>query len=121
MAHTALTDSPQAGRGIFVYRPQPPMPGTLGNRAYRMVCLGINVSRFSHETTASITLRASEGMGVCVFTRSMTAQQCEDFARALLDAAADIRQSEALRIEGAETAAQTDDESSALVAEGGAA
>ena len=120
MAYPPFNNQAQAGQGIFVYRPQPPRQDMTGSKAYHMVCLGVSVSRFPRETTAAITLRAREGTCSSVLTRSMTAAQCEDMARALLDAAADLRRVDTTPSEDEDT--QDDEaEASAGEANGGAA
>lgn len=57
-----------------------------------MVCAGVSVSRFSTEANASLSFRVKDGPATSLITRSLTADQCEDLAKALIDAASDLRQ-----------------------------
>lgn len=109
MAQQATVQGAQA----FIHRPQQGKPHQYRGRTYAMVCLGVDVSRHEGETkTAGLTLRAREGSTAALITRNLTADQCENLARALIDAAADIRHDMAV-------AAMQDKEPAEL--EGGAA
>jgi hypothetical protein len=91
----AQQSNPTAGSPpAFIHRPKPATNSLLGDRTYSLVCAGVSVSRFPRETSASLTLRSREGSALSVFTRMLTAEQCEDLARALVDAAADLRRVE---------------------------
>lgn len=105
------------GSAVFVHHPKPGRTSFYGARTYSMVCSGIDVSRHTGEIShVGLTLRAHEGKTLAVVTRTLTAPQCEDLARALIDAAAEIRH--AMAAAAAQDAAVAEQPATA---EGGAA